>query len=245
MNGIDFLKGINGIDADLIEDKPEIRHTRKAGLRWIAAAAALFIIAGGFTAIAHAAWQNHLEHNSIGKTIFVTEAVPFPTAFAFEADPAGQTEDAESITSRAYELIQAHMQKDINKNAPPELQYPDYYGGIYYSDEDSLLHVAFCGATEELISEYRAAVQSYIDYVKFEEVAFSRNELQLEADRIAGELQAQGYIISRYGVDEKQNCVSIAMPEFDYECSSSYREEIISISNYNIIITVGELFSFD
>lgn len=101
---------------------------------------------------------------------------------------------AQENALKANEILMANI---VGEN----LQYPDYYGGVYI--EDNILHIQLAGASSETSTWISQLLSEYSDWVTIENVDHSYNDLYSLAETSAYSLcnETNDYEITGFYVD--------------------------------------------
>lgn len=100
-------------------------------------------------------------------------------------------------------------------------KYPDYYAGAYIdvgqenANGDYMLQIDFCSITDEELGFFKDYLKDYADIVSYGESLYSYNKLNEYLNEYVAELQAEGYIIAGYSVNEKNKSLAIDLGSTD------------------------------
>lgn len=123
------------------------------------------------------------------------------------------SDEAREKESAAFDIYMAMLTEwcpDKDNVSDLNAVFPDYYGGSYINDDHDFV-IQIVGSVDEAAAD----LSRFIDTGKviFEEVRYSWNELNAEADRISAEMRTAGTkaaeTVSTVGVDGKNNALLI------------------------------------
>lgn len=123
------------------------------------------------------------------------------------------SDEAREKESAAFDIYMAMLTEwcpDKDNVSDLNAVFPDYYGGSYINDDHDFV-IQIVGSVDEAAADLSRFIDT--DKVIFEEVRYSWNELNAEADRISAEMRTAGTkaaeTVSTVGVDGKNNALLI------------------------------------
>lgn len=146
------------------------------------------------------------------KRIFVL-ALTLALALSLGVQAYAVSDAAREKESAAFDIYMAMLTEwcsDKSNVSDLNAVFPDYYGGSYINDEHDFV-IQIVGSIDEAAADLARFIDT--DKVIFEEVKYSWNELNAEADRISAEMQTPGTkaaeTVSLVGIDGKNNSLLI------------------------------------
>lgn len=155
---------------------------------------------------------------------FAVDGVHEETPYYYEQMMALQ-----SNAVAANELLSASFK--ISQNGT--ITYPDSFGGCYI-DIDKLC-VLVTGMDDLTLDYYRNIFGSYVEYVTFQKVDYSYNELSEESEVLAKSISRNGISVNCYYVSEVDNEIIIGVDSNDYNTAMQRRNAKSSTIPYRII----------
>ena len=159
-------------------------------------------------------------------------------AAAEKIDPVDYREK-ESAAYNIYMAMLTEWSEDKDNVSDLTADYPDYYGGSYINENHDFV-IQVVGPVDDAIADLSRFIDT--DGVIFEEVKYTYNRLQEEADRIAAEMQTSGTkaaeAVSLVGIAGKENSMLIYIKNAKGK-SSDNSDLLEGITDFENVIVVN------
>ena len=159
-------------------------------------------------------------------------------AAAEKIDPVDYREK-ESAAYNIYMAMLTEWSEDKDNVSDLTADYPDYYGGSYINENHDFV-IQVVGPVDDAIADLSRFIDT--DGVIFEEVKYTYNQLQEEADRIAAEMQTSGTkaaeAVSLVGIAGKENSMLIYIKNAKGK-SSDNSDLLEGITDFENVIVVN------
>lgn len=149
-------------------------------------------------------------------------AISAPSIFAVAAENVSFEEIEAMIDEQRYavaagELLNGAFESDSSESG---YKYPDTYGGMYIAGDK--LHVQLVDATEDSYEFYNTLLGDYLNWVEYETVDYSYNDLYEACEKMADYL-SEAHAVSNYYVDVKMNqgVVSVEADSYTQVCTQT------------------------
>lgn len=115
-------------------------------------------------------------------------------------------------------------------------EYPSFYAGSYI--KDNKLYVRLVSPTEKEMSVLSKIFAPYKDVVVYLEATHSREQLQKYADQTVAEMEALGFRVTTWCVDDKTGDILITVLKEDYEAACAWASQALD-DEPRVVIEIG------